>query len=620
MPFGVYHQSPPSELNAELPRADGLFGLGENSLEQALIACPHDLKAQTERILATFKDSGTSLDDERAIDKAVALLANAHASSVVSGNRAQVNDKVDEAHEIAHAVRSPCPAFVAQTTRLKARSVAASGDFESARGLFEGIESERDPAEGSARHPAKYRDAIELALLKLCVTPTERESLAEFPEKEYRIQCAEISRQLDLASHCSAEAKVGIAKDLLWLTFHYGRYPLLRPEPLHAICLQAQRLLGGAGSPAGELEAIRLMGAIALERGEYRRSGEIFASALRLIPKGEVLQTIEFLHAAGEALSCASEPDYSKGIVLLGDAARMASQGLAEEYATFYHLELAEALLNGWRVDDANAVLARLDEDLVRASDHQFHHSRLTVLKARVLDIGGEPRRASALLRDALTASALRDVSADSEVGTEIGRQVQARLDQLKATHRLPLTVEEFECSGGAGPTAHRETLARLLIDDLARDRSPWIAELLFRVELAAVRNMREAGSVDELLDGLEIPTALIREFEKLRCSTRLPELLIERGLQLVSWAKVPEAKQAFETAIDLASRYGDRGLGIVWCGHAALFRMQPDGIEVARAHARAARGCEQRIMELGHLVDARDYLDRRYRIAKAFG
>jgi len=215
MPFGIYHQSPSSELNTSLPKADTLFELEENSLERTLLTCPAALKDQSERILAMLADTGSSLDDGQAVEKAVALLANAHASSVVSGNRERVDRQVDEAHETTHTVSVPSAALVAQTRRLKARIAAASGNFELARALFEGIEAERDPQESNRRHPASYRDALELALLRLCTTASEREALREFPDKEYRLLCAEIARQLDVARASVRGSELSLAKDLL---------------------------------------------------------------------------------------------------------------------------------------------------------------------------------------------------------------------------------------------------------------------------------------------------------------------------------------------------------------------------------------------------------------------
>jgi tetratricopeptide (TPR) repeat protein len=627
MPFGVYHPSSPSELNVALPRADSVLALEENNLERALISCPLELKAQTELILAMFNLSERGVSEELMVERAVALLANVHATSVVTGNRGEVGDKVDEAHQLAHSVKTPCPAFVAQTTRLKARAAAAAGDYQTARELFEQIEAERDPQEGEGSHPSRYRDEIEIAFLRLCLTPSERAALTVFPEKEYRVQCNAIARALDAASKCEPEARVSVAKDLLWLAFHYARYPLLAPKPipgapphvpLSAVCQQARQLLGRAGAAEGESEGLRLMGAIALERGDYRRSAEIFVSGIPRFTSNDGLLEIEFLHSAGEALSYAGEPDYTAGLTLLSRAVDRAREQIGVE-AVFYELKFAEVLLHGWRIDECKGILAAIDQEYIRDSDQALKLAMYLSLKARVADLEGDSEKAIGLLRSARVAMQPRDSEADGNGrSTAVGRQVQGRLDRLRAREALPFSVEAFEMAPES--SEHLGKLRHILIEDLFRDRSPWSAELLFRVELAAVRELRSLGNAQESGASLQVPFGLISEYDRLKYSVCLPEVLVERGLQLCAEGRAAEAKRVFGEAIEFGKKFGDRGLGVVWCGHAALSHIPEEAAEVASKHAQSARACEKRIQELGELVDARDYLNRRYRIAEAFG
>lgn len=640
MAVGVYHKSSPGELRVPVVRPN-VLGVKASNLEEALLKCPDELKASLDRILLVLQKviskspsddarlDGARLDDAR-LDCAVALFANAHATSVVTQNRSDVSALVEQSHQVSHSISNPSPRLCGQTTRLMAREAARKGQFETAISLFEQVEQERDPSESTVYESSCSVDPIELALIKLCRSQSDRPNGTEYPCEHYNQQCEVIASALERISLTPSGTHRDIASDLLWLAFNYARYPLVSQLPLYSICQQALTLMVRDRFEEGITELHRLLGAMLLEHGEFQKAGDLFVEALKLPHvSNDSMFRVDFLYAAGQAYghlgSSGANGYFEKAIKLLDQAAELAEDSLGENAGRFYRTELAEFLLAGWRVDSAKRELLGMDSDELR--EDPFLSSKYLNLNSMIANFEGDPITAIRQLKLAGTILTSKHSEVFPEVGTgqsasaEEFKRIFNRLDHLSLREAMPLAVSEVELNLTSFDRV--DTLAKSLRLDLAQDRSPRTAELLFRLKLASARANRVAESPEEAFEQFAECVNLLSEYPKLRHSINLAEMFLERGLQLVKANRELDAAQAFIDSCKAAEQYQELSYGVRRACHATLSRLYGEthleNAPLRSEHTKLARDIEMRLNAVAALVNVREYLDQKYRIAAAF-
>jgi|GEM_PF-6178581 len=630
--FGVYLPATPGELSRTGHLATVVAVSPENFL-RALTTRPHVLIDTVTRLMAVLsrRQHSDDLADDLAHEQAKALYTGCLARCVASNNRADITASAAKAYQLEHRIPKNDPTFAAQTSRLLARQLAGQGNFADARLIFEQAVKEESASEKLPGQAAYYSDPLELAILRLCLTSDEQKldppAKATIQNKQIEV----INAVLDKALNQSAEVQFQIATDLLWLSFQYARYPVIHPDPLNLICKCALGILSSENEGAGEVEAYRVLGAMAIERGDYTTAADLFymASTLPTV-QNDPMAAREFLHSAGLAVCHGGAAELEGGAEVLEINTDEALKDGDIAIAILYRLDLAEVYIKSWQLNRAKTQLDLiLPEQIDSAGDHA--NSRYLATLARMDTLHGELLAAELKIEEALNHCARLEDSSKNPAEAQHqnpaqkqGNSILERLNRQRDIERLPVKVLQFETllletEQSNDTLLTLSTSAKQLINELktelALNHSPWTAELLLRAYLGEMRLQRRHADwtpQTQLTEAMDGPKSLIIRFPKLLNSVYLAELFLERGLRLMKLKDDVDAVEALSGCIEVATKFADLGFGPRWAAHQMLARMG----HKEQDHAKAASGILGRIVARSQNLgspSAKEYLDRRH-------
>lgn len=620
MAFGVYFGARPSELTNST-EALQILKLPAKNLELALISDPSRVRDMAQEILRSLRSDRTAgLDAENILRGAVASWTDALATRVLTQNDADVSQAVDQAFKCVQT-RAQIPTRVcAQAIRMKAREAVKLGNVPEAMQIFDQVLRTEFTSALSHSKSAARIDRIEKALLALCVDsvadPLDPEAIRHLTRESSNF----IKRELAKIDEELPEVVEKVLPDLLWLVFTYARVPLQTYDPLLEMCEFAfQQLSAGLGPDRAELEAYRLSGALALEQGEFERAGELFrkayARAVRMGTDAE-LERIEFLHAEGEALALLGGRTYERALGCLHQAHHLAQRDSDTVLAFYYALQHSEVLIRGWQLDRVSIALPKVhrecwdDAGPVLRAQFLCNNATLAAMEGNLELSASQVSRA---------VNELGSSECDEAKGGPQVARIVARLNQLKFRESWPIRIAAIELHA---PCSSREEISLLdgtLSHYVARDRSPWIAELLLRLDLASARWVRTIGVEQVTAELLKRPTALIMEFPKLKESVLLAELLLERGLQLIAAQQIDDAKQALNGAASTAEHFGVVGYSVEWAARFALSKLYPRGKQLAAEQATRMGEIEVAVRLVAECAQMREFLDHKYSLSALF-